>query len=169
MAAAIPSGVGFLGAGIIWKQVNKETNGQTVHGLTTAASAWLSAAVGIACSGELYFAATFCVAIMLVLLRFGPIFFDPIEEYDENNIEAGFGTHHSTTRSFSLRNLDTQEVTVLTSNFGGNEISHRKNNQPRDGADAQARPRSLQSPTSPGFRAVLNPFCSCLPDRSHET
>lgn len=43
-----------------------------VHGLTTAASVWLSAAVGIACGGELYFAASFGVAIMMLLLRFGP-------------------------------------------------------------------------------------------------
>ena len=39
VAAAIPSGVGFLGAGLIYK------DNQQVHGLTTAASLWLSAAV----------------------------------------------------------------------------------------------------------------------------
>ncbi len=72
ISAAIPSGVGFLGAGIIWKQSDKDTNMQTVHGLTTAASLWLSAAVGIACSGELYFAASFAIAVMMILLRFGP-------------------------------------------------------------------------------------------------
>ena len=52
IAAAIPSGVGFLGAGLIWKQAQKEDDGtesQAVHGLTTAASLWLSAALGIAC------------------------------------------------------------------------------------------------------------------------
>jgi putative Mg2+ transporter-C (MgtC) family protein len=71
ISAAIPSGVGFLGAGLIFK---KEDHGKSmvVHGLTTAASVWLSAAVGIACGGELYFAASFCVAIMMLLLRFGP-------------------------------------------------------------------------------------------------
>ena len=75
VAASIPSGVGFLGAGLIFKQVEKDNNGEdnhTVHGLTTAASVWLSAAVGIACGGEMYFSATFSIAIMLLLLRFGP-------------------------------------------------------------------------------------------------
>lgn len=43
-----------------------------MHGLTTAASLWLSAAVGVACGGTLYFAAIFGTAVMLVLLRFGP-------------------------------------------------------------------------------------------------
>ena len=50
ISAAIPSGVGFLGAGLIWKQTEKDEKGEfthSVHGLTTAASLWLSAAVGI--------------------------------------------------------------------------------------------------------------------------
>lgn len=75
VAAAIPSGVGFLGAGLIFKKEEKDADGDSshvVHGLTTAASLWLSAAVGIACGGELYFAASFGVAIMMLLLRFGP-------------------------------------------------------------------------------------------------
>lgn len=45
VAAAIPSGVGFLGAGLIFKQAEKDNaTGDTthvVHGLTTAASLWI--------------------------------------------------------------------------------------------------------------------------------
>jgi len=49
VSAAIPSGVGFLGAASIWKgTVQKNGNSAPeVHGLTTATSVWLSAAVGI--------------------------------------------------------------------------------------------------------------------------
>lgn len=76
IAAAIPSGVGFLGAGLIFKdsQQNKKTGytSHVVHGLTTSASLWIAAAVGVACAGELYFCATFSVALILTLLRFGP-------------------------------------------------------------------------------------------------
>ena len=54
-----------------------------VHGLTTAASLWLSAAVGVACGGELYFAASYGTAVMLVLLRFGPRLQDPSNEGEE--------------------------------------------------------------------------------------
>ena len=121
MAAAIPSGVGFLGAGIIWKQVNKENDGHTVHGLTTAASVWLSAAVGIACSGELYFAATFSVSIMLVLLRFGPRFFDSGDDEDENedDIEGAYGTMNYSSMikppSFKDAVATSEELEVLTS------------------------------------------------------
>lgn len=58
-----------------------------VHGLTTAASLWLSAAVGVACGGTLYFAASFGTAVMLVLLRFGPRFseLDDDEETEDDN------------------------------------------------------------------------------------
>jgi len=72
VSAAIPSGVGFLGAGLIWKQHVEDEGTQVVHGLTTAASLWLSAAVGIASGGGMYFAASFTTAMMMVLLRFAP-------------------------------------------------------------------------------------------------
>ncbi|CAB9497689.1 Protein MgtC [Seminavis robusta] len=72
VSAAIPSGVGFLGSALIFKNKDDENNNHEVHGLTTAASVWLSAAVGIACAGGMYFVASLSTAIMLVLLRFGP-------------------------------------------------------------------------------------------------
>lgn len=89
VAAAIPSGVGFLGAGVIWKQTNKDGEGHVVHGLTTAASLWLSAAVGIACSGELYFAACFTIAVVLLLLRFGPRI-DESNSHEEEGYDPEF-------------------------------------------------------------------------------
>jgi len=55
--------------------MNKKSLGRSFHvvnGLTTSASVWLSAAVGIACGGELYVAATFGTALTLLFLRFGP-------------------------------------------------------------------------------------------------
>lgn len=41
MAQGIMTGIGFLGAGVIYKE------GATLHGLTTAASIWITAAIGI--------------------------------------------------------------------------------------------------------------------------
>ncbi len=74
VAAAIPSGVGFLGAGLIWKGSvgSGDDEVHQVHGLTTAASVWLSAAVGVAAGGGLFFIASYCVALIIVVLRFGP-------------------------------------------------------------------------------------------------
>ena len=43
LAAQIVSGIGFIGAGLIIFQKN------VIHGLTTAAGLWVTAAIGIAC------------------------------------------------------------------------------------------------------------------------
>lgn len=69
------TGVGFLGAGIIWKGFIETPAGEKIHhvnGLTTAASIWLSAAVGAAAGGKLFFASGFSVASVVLILRFGP-------------------------------------------------------------------------------------------------
>jgi uncharacterized membrane protein YhiD involved in acid resistance len=85
VSAAIPSGVGFLGSALIFKQDDQGSH--VVRGLTTAASLWLSSAVGIACAGGLYFPAAFSTAITLVLLRFGPRTDDTEEEEEKEEIE----------------------------------------------------------------------------------
>mmetsp|Transcript_12653 Transcript_12653/g.34070 ORF Transcript_12653/g.34070 Transcript_12653/m.34070 type:complete len:318 (+) Transcript_12653:55-1008(+) len=73
VAAAIPSGVGFLGSALIWKGfVDDEKQNHQVHGLTTAASVWLSAAIGVAAGGGLFFSAAYTTCLVLAILRFGP-------------------------------------------------------------------------------------------------
>lgn len=47
VAAQIVSGIGFVGAGIIF------VRGDSVRGLTTAATVWLTAAIGMACGAGL--------------------------------------------------------------------------------------------------------------------
>lgn len=95
VSAAIPSGVGFLGAGLIFKEQSTAEDGTStthvVHGLTTAASLWLSAAVGIACGGGLYVPASFGMSIMLLLLRFGPRHSDMENSSDEDHEPVGGG------------------------------------------------------------------------------
>merc|ERR1712232_865749 len=63
--------------------MGESNSSHIVHGLTTAASLWLSAAVGIACGGGMFFPATFSTAIIHVLLRFGPRFYHEDEETDD--------------------------------------------------------------------------------------
>src|SRR3954453_14196999 len=62
VAAQVVSGIGFLGAGTILRR------NQAVHGLTTAASIWAVATVGLAAGGGLYMAATAATVLMLVIL-----------------------------------------------------------------------------------------------------
>src|SRR6202522_1901616 len=60
IAASVVSGVGFLGAGAILR------TGMSIQGLTTAASLWLVAAVGLAAGGGMYIlAVTVTVASLL--------------------------------------------------------------------------------------------------------
>jgi uncharacterized membrane protein YhiD involved in acid resistance len=118
ISAAIPSGVGFLGAGIIWKQNDEETNTQSVHGLTTAASLWLSAAVGIACSGELYVAASFAIAVMMILLRFGPRIFIGDEETNHISSERDVVHRHDS-------GVDLYDEESPVSSLPSENLSHR--------------------------------------------
>ena len=121
ISAAIPSGVGFLGAGIIFKENTKDNatgeNSHVVHGLTTAASLWLSSAVGIACGGELYYPATFSVAVVLVLLRFGPRHITDSEE-EESKVGTDYLSIARETQN------DTELQQILTSR-AGSSISRR--------------------------------------------
>ncbi len=66
IAAQIVTGIGFLGAGAIIRQ------GMDVRGLTTAASLWAAAAIGMAVGAGYYFGAaatTIIVIVALYLLR----------------------------------------------------------------------------------------------------
>lgn len=62
VAAQVVSGIGFLGAGSILLR------GEVVRGLTTAASLWSVAGVGLAVGGGMYTAAIGATAIILVIL-----------------------------------------------------------------------------------------------------
>jgi putative Mg2+ transporter-C (MgtC) family protein len=62
MAQGIMTGIGFLGAGVIIKE------SLTVRGLTTAASIWLTAAIGVVIGMGLYFAALASTVLALGVL-----------------------------------------------------------------------------------------------------
>ena len=63
IAAGIVTGIGFLGAGAI---LHRE--GGIVAGLTTAATIWSVAAIGLAAGTGLYVIATVAAAIILIML-----------------------------------------------------------------------------------------------------
>jgi putative Mg2+ transporter-C (MgtC) family protein len=79
IAAQVVSGIGFLGAGSILLR------GDVIRGLTTAASLWSVAAIGLAVGGGLYIeavAATVVIMIILTLVK-------PLEE----RLQARHRTH----------------------------------------------------------------------------
>jgi putative Mg2+ transporter-C (MgtC) family protein len=62
VAAQVVSGIGFLGAGAILRQ------GLSVRGLNTAATLWLSAALGVAVGAGMFLAAFVAASVTLVVL-----------------------------------------------------------------------------------------------------
>ncbi|MEX3843392.1 MgtC/SapB family protein [Paraburkholderia sp. BR10882] len=62
VAAQVVSGIGFLGAGSILLR------GEVVRGLTTAASLWLVAGIGLAVGGGMYSAAIGATVIIMIIL-----------------------------------------------------------------------------------------------------
>jgi putative Mg2+ transporter-C (MgtC) family protein len=78
IAAQVVSGVGFLGAGIII------TQGEKVMNLTTAASIWLSAGIGMAIGLQLYFFAVLSVLFALIVPK--------ISYYVKTKLEEGGST-----------------------------------------------------------------------------
>jgi putative Mg2+ transporter-C (MgtC) family protein len=82
VASQIVTGIGFLGGGAILR------NRDTVHGMTTAATIWVNAAIGIACGVGQYALASVTTALTLVVLAVLP----PIEAYFEHR--AGWPDRH---------------------------------------------------------------------------
>jgi putative Mg2+ transporter-C (MgtC) family protein len=63
IASNIVQGIGFLGAGLILH------NRDRVSGLTSAATVWAVASIGMACGAGLYFPAIFATVIVIIVLE----------------------------------------------------------------------------------------------------
>lgn len=62
LATAVITGIGFLGAGTI------QLTGKSITGLTTAASIWVVAAIGLAIGAGFYFAAIISTVLVILIL-----------------------------------------------------------------------------------------------------
>ena len=71
LAAQVVSGIGFLGAGTIMR------SGVNVKGLTTAATLWVVAGIGLAVGSGNYLAAALTTILVFILL----VYFYKIEEF----------------------------------------------------------------------------------------
>lgn len=64
VAAQVVTGIGFLGGGIIFRQ------GDSVSGLTTAATLWSTAAVGLSVAVGMYLTSVLTALLIFILLYF---------------------------------------------------------------------------------------------------
>lgn len=65
VAAGIVTGIGFLGAGVIFRGMKGQEH---VMGLTTAASIWITAAIGIAAGTGMYIIASAVTVLTFLVL-----------------------------------------------------------------------------------------------------
>ncbi len=82
VAGQIVTGIGFLGGGAILR------SGDSIHGMTTAATIWVNAAIGVAAGTGQFALAAFATALTLVVLAVLP----PVEMYFERR--AGWPDRH---------------------------------------------------------------------------
>jgi putative Mg2+ transporter-C (MgtC) family protein len=84
IAAQIVTGIGFVGAGAILR------SGHNVHGMTTAATIWVNAAVGMAAGAGRMGTATITTVITLVVLAL----LGPLEAYFERRGGSDRSSEH---------------------------------------------------------------------------
>ena len=87
IAANIVTGIGFLGAGVIFRGDNH------INGITTAATVWAVAAVGMGIGGGYYFAAgyaSFLIMVVLIVLPYVERWIDRLNQTKEYSIRCLF-------------------------------------------------------------------------------
>lgn len=113
VAAQIVSGIGFLGAGIIFR------DGFNVHGLNTAATLWCSAAVGMmAGAGHMPYAAILTAMIVFINVALRPIVkvfnkFTSTETYKDRLFQIRLRCARSDERdmrAFLIRNMSVNSL-----------------------------------------------------------
>lgn len=80
IASNIVTGIGFLGAGVIFKNEN------IINGITTSATIWTVAAVGMAVGGGYYFVSIGASIIILIILAVLPYLDRLIDKLNQSKI-----------------------------------------------------------------------------------
>lgn len=132
IASNIVTGIGFVGAGVIFK------GDYRVNGITTAAMIWVTAALGMGIgAGYCLISVIACLLILVVLFGFGrlEIWIDKIHQVREYKIVCSFegGELHryeqlfKTHRLHFIRNRQSKEGELLTGEWvvTGSERRHR--------------------------------------------
>ncbi len=118
IAAQVVSGIGFLGAGTIMR------TGTNIEGLTTAASLWVCAGIGLGTGNGYYLGAVVATVIVLFFLRNSKIFERTLLKNSFKNIEitgltrAGligdigtlFGKYHIIIKGISITSIGEEEA-----------------------------------------------------------
>jgi putative Mg2+ transporter-C (MgtC) family protein len=129
----VVTGIGFLGAGIIFRTNNR------VNGITTAASIWLSAALGVGIGGGYYMVSImggFLVVSILFVFSFFDSFLDkmsqvreykivyPYEENQQHKYEKAIEKYGLAIKSRTQSKTGNMITGIWTAK--GNEVKHHQ-------------------------------------------
>lgn len=145
MAQGIMTGIGFLGAGVIFKE------GLTVRGLTTAASIWITASIGVLMGIGFFFAGCLATLITLGVLAL----FRHIELRMPTN---QFAQHVIRFRRDAVMPEDTLRTLLQTHGFSVANLSYRL--EAGDAFEYRMMLRTMQS----GNLRVLAQALNALPE-----
>ena len=95
IAAGVVQGIGFLGAGLVFQR------GESVKGVTTAATIWVIAAVGLLVGSHLWLAALLASLMFVVLLELAPV----------SDWVLSHGKPHDAANEVAIRRRRRREVT----------------------------------------------------------
>ncbi|RYD03951.1 hypothetical protein N752_17870 [Desulforamulus aquiferis] len=84
ITAQIVSGIGFLGAGVIWSS----KNGGQKHGVTTAAELWVASAIGMALGVGMYDLAILVVVCIFFTIFVGRKLDDYVTRRDKKSVNS---------------------------------------------------------------------------------
>ncbi len=118
IAANIVSGIGFLGAGVIFKGDNR------VNGITTAATIWVVSAVGMGIGAGYYFAAGCSSILMILILAILPYLEKFIDELNQLKIYSIKTVYHegSMQQIESIFNELGVKFRLISINKSGNQV-----------------------------------------------
>ena len=118
IAASVVSGIGFLGAGAILR------TGFTVRGLTTAATLWLVAAIGMAAGGGMFSVAVFVTIVGLFTLTLLRRFEDRGEPIPRQRVTISLDESRATVAD-TIAALESSGAKVLQQEYERNERQTR--------------------------------------------
>ncbi len=87
IAASVVTGIGFIGAGAIFRQ------GSLVKGVTTASSIWISAAIGISLGMKLFYLSLLTTVLGFLILSIGKFFEDRVLKIHKYSISITLSYH----------------------------------------------------------------------------
>ncbi|MCY7291439.1 MAG: MgtC/SapB family protein [Ferruginibacter sp.] len=117
IASNIVTGIGFIGAGVIFKE------GNTVNGLTTAALIWTTAALGMAIGYHNYpLAVVVSIMVVIILFVLEPIQrfvikFHKVQDYKIKTLQAGIDFKIELENFFKLHDITFSCIKTMKENM----------------------------------------------------